>query len=61
MSRKTTRASFITGPLKFDRRTTGFAALQAKPKEGFASKDATKIRMDGFHIRLLQMENSWIP
>jgi hypothetical protein len=39
-------ASFITGPLKFDRRTDGFTALQAKPQEGFATEGRHK-NLDG--------------
>jgi len=42
MPRKTTRASFITDPLKFDGRTDGFASLPAKPQEGFAKEGCTK-------------------
>ncbi|MAU14063.1 MAG: hypothetical protein CMH46_00800 [Muricauda sp.] len=42
MPRKTTRASFITDPLKFDGRTDGFASLPAKPQEGFAKEGRTK-------------------
>tara|TARA_R110002012_G_scaffold72738_1_gene185763 strand:+ start:5460 stop:5615 length:156 start_codon:yes stop_codon:yes gene_type:complete len=50
MHRKTTGASFIIGPLKFVRRTAGFAACSAKPQEGFATKGRHKIVMDGFRI-----------
>ncbi|RIV69375.1 hypothetical protein D2U88_13325 [Flagellimonas aequoris] len=43
MPRKTTRASFIKDPLKFDGRTDGFAAFpRQSPKKGLQRKVASK-------------------